>query len=47
MLVTGHTHQNLGTPITEVDFHLVEAVQQQVEVCIWAETKKKSSFVEF
>jgi hypothetical protein len=46
MLVTRHTHQNHWTAIAAVGFHLAEAIQQQVELRVCAETKKKSSFVE-
>jgi hypothetical protein len=40
-----HTHQNHWTAVTAVDLHLAEAIQQQVEVDVCAETKK-NSFVE-
>jgi general stress protein 26 len=48
MLVTRHTLiRIIWTAVTAVDFHLAEAIQQQVEVRVCVETKKKkSSFVE-
>jgi hypothetical protein len=39
-----HSHQNHWAAVTAVDFHLAEAIQQQVEVRVCAETKKKKFF---
>jgi len=36
-----YTHQNHWIAVTAVDFHLAEAIQQQVEVRVCTETKKK------
>jgi len=41
------THQSHWTAVTSVDFHLAEAIQQQVEVRVCAKTKKKVLLLNF